>query len=145
MSTEPASLLHYNDCEADSGAPCTCEPRLTTVEEVAAVLFACHEIEYIDAETGWACGCDEDGYLVLQNEADARKHQAEATLAALTPLIAAETLDEYADRMYLHSEEAALNDATEGSVSGIWAAANTLRKWASALRTTTPEHKGDPR
>jgi hypothetical protein len=85
MSTE--SLLHYNECAADSGAPCTCEPPLTTVEEVAAVLFGCHVLEFIDAETGWACGCDEDGYLELLTLEVARKHQAESMVAAVAPVL----------------------------------------------------------
>lgn len=85
-----ASLLHYNNCAADSGEPCTCEPPLTTVEEVAGLLFACHETEYIDAETGWACGCDEDGLLELLTLEDVRKHQAADMVAVLTPLLTAE-------------------------------------------------------
>jgi len=28
---DQTSLLHYNECVADSGAPCTCDPPLTTV------------------------------------------------------------------------------------------------------------------
>lgn len=94
MSTEPTSLLHYNDCTADSGSPCTCEPPLTTVEEVTACLFAIHVLEYIDADSGWACGCDEDGYLELLTLEDAYKHQAEATLAVVAPLIKARALAE---------------------------------------------------
>jgi hypothetical protein len=96
MSTNETtgSLLHYNDCAADSGAPCTCEPPLTTVEEVAEVLFGCHVLEFIDADTGWACGCDEDGYLELLTLDDARKHQAQAMLAEVTPLIKAQALAE---------------------------------------------------
>lgn len=91
MPNEPTtSLLHYNDCAADSGEPCTCEPPLTTVEEVAGLLFACHETEYIDAETGWACGCDEDGLLELLTLEDVRKHQAADMVAVLTPLLTAE-------------------------------------------------------
>jgi len=97
MTTEPTvSLLHYNGCSADSGAPCTCEPPLTTVEDVTALLFACHVLEYIDADTGWACGCDEDGYLELPTLQDAHKHQAEAALKDLAPLIKAQALAEVA-------------------------------------------------
>lgn len=92
-----SSLVHYNECTGHLGEPCVCEPPLTTVDEVAALMFACHELEYIDAETGWACGCDEDGFLELSTLDDARTHQAEATMAILRPLLAAEFYEGMAD------------------------------------------------
>jgi len=108
MSTQPltpASLLHYKDCAADSGAPCTCEPPLTTVKDVTALLFACHVLEYIDAGSGWACGCDEDGYLELLTLDAAHKHQADATLTVLRPLIAAEVLRGESKYLYDHRRD----------------------------------------
>jgi hypothetical protein len=105
MEDQNTSLLHYNDCAADSGSPCTCEPPLMTVEDVAGLLFACHEIEYIDAETGYACGCDEDGLLELLTLEAAHKHQADAILAVLRPLIAEEALRETAKYLHEHRRD----------------------------------------
>lgn len=87
------SLLHYNDCAAEITGDCTCEPPLTTVEEVTRVLVACHVLEFIDADSGWACGCDEDGYLELLTLDAAYKHQADAMLTVLRPLLAQELVE----------------------------------------------------
>lgn len=149
MSPEPieprtASLLHYNDCTADSGAPCTCEPPLTTVEEVLAVLFACHVLEFIDADSGWACGCDEDGFLELLTLKDAHKHQADATLSVLRPLLAAEALTaarrDISDyRIGLGRNRTHVGPKFQGRLLGLEEAAGKLTTAIKALRTTTPE------
>lgn len=54
------------------------------VERMARVLEV-HQVEWIDSEVGYACGCDEDGVLdPMFTLHDANSHQARVALAALT-------------------------------------------------------------
>jgi hypothetical protein len=52
------------------------------VEAVAGALDV-HQIEYIDPEVGYICGCDEAGELHLPFLSDAQQHQARAALQAV--------------------------------------------------------------
>jgi hypothetical protein len=54
-------------------------PRTDAVMDVLEI----HQIEFIDDETGWACGCDEDGVMHLPQRSDALRHQAEQILFRL--------------------------------------------------------------
>jgi hypothetical protein len=51
-------------------------------EQVARLLDQ-HELEYIDPEVGYVCGCDEYGNLFLPYMEDASMHRADALIAAL--------------------------------------------------------------
>lgn len=63
------------------------------VEPVARVLDV-HQIEYVDAEVGFECGCNEDGHLgALLTLSDAHAHQAAAVLAAVDATSGGPTAD----------------------------------------------------
>jgi hypothetical protein len=142
MSTNETtkSLLHYNECAADSGAHCTCEPPLTTIEEVTALLFACHVLEFIDAEAGWACGCDEDGFLELLTLEDAHKHQAEAALAVVAPLIKADAYSEAAGDLdaFASYHEGAFSDDW---MDGVRSAQKLIAEQSDALHAKSGESR----
>jgi hypothetical protein len=73
---------------------------LTPAELAAAEALAGHQIEYIDEESGFDCSCDEHGDLPpMPFRSDAEQHQARAVVAAVHDLIAAETLDRFADKL----------------------------------------------
>lgn len=75
-------------------------PDLTLIERAAAVLEV-HQLEWIDHEVGWECGCNEHGTLPsMRFRSDAEKHQAEMVLAAVRSHIAAEVLGEAADEAH---------------------------------------------
>jgi hypothetical protein len=60
---------------------------------------------------------------------------AAAIVAKLRPLL----FEEVAERMLHHAQAAEDHDATEGAVYTFMVAADQIREWAAALRTTTPE------
>jgi hypothetical protein len=96
------------------------EPMTEAEQAVADVLEG-------DSACTWHVGCDVE---------DCYGPRAKAIVAKLRPLLAAEALEDMADRFEAY-----------GSLVGekAWPFVTELRGAVAALRTTTPEHKGDPR
>ncbi len=81
---------------------------------------------------------NENGYGGIEHFAASDwEDEARAVVAAVRPLL----LDEAAEAMLHHAQAAENNDATEDAVYTFMVAADRIRAWAAALRTTTSEEK----
>lgn len=97
----------------------TTEPMTEAEQAVVDVLEG-------DSACTWHKGCDVE---------DCYGPRAAAIVAKLRPLL----FEEVAERMLQHAQAAEDHDATEGAVYTFMVAADQIREWAAALRTTTPE------
>lgn len=76
----------------------------TDPAQAVAEVLEVHQIEFIDWQVGWDCGCNERGCLPgMPTLGDALRHQADVAVAAARPLIereakavAVESLREFA-------------------------------------------------
>ena len=95
------------------------EPMTEAERAVAELLHSNYGSEY------------EASHLTVDGFAD----EARVAVAAARPHV----FEEVAELMLQHAQDAEDHDATEGAVYTFMVAADRIREWAAALRTTTSE------
>jgi len=139
---QPWLYLNCQGCKWRLGFAADCDPAELTVaaesHQAAALrtgdqLEPMTEVEQAAADV-MRTECVTEG-VITTADPESFDRTVRAVVAAVRPLV----VEEVAEVMLHHAQAAEDNDATEDAVYTFMVAADRIRAWAAALRTTTPE------